>query len=335
MMKIFKWSTFSVFALFSVFIVISIFALNYNQCDEISEDYTRQSKSELIDKSLKTIDANGLRFIYRELGTGPLVLLIHGYPGFGNTYKKILPQLAEAGYHVVEYAQRGYFPSDIPVTGDYSMFALGKDVLGLIAAFGEEQAYIVGHDFGATAAYGAAILEPQKIVRMVTIAVPYPTTTSEPSAEAFDRASHFFWFQFGFMSEWISSLGNFAYLEKLIKDIQGTWSMPSIQINDMKNNMSKPGRLRAAICYYRSLRIYPEQIDFMKKNKIKVATLTINSSDSAMFGVKAYQESAMGYSKYFKLRTMNSVGHFIPEEAPNEILKEILTFFNSSIPESK
>jgi len=320
MIKIFKWSTFSVIAIFSIFIAISIFSLNYTQL----------SISKFDNSSLKTIDVNELRFVYRELGSGPLVILIHGFPGFGYTYNKILPQLAQAGYHVVEFAQRGYFPTDIPLTGDYSMFALGKDVLGLITALGEEQAYIVGHDFGATAAYGAAILEPQKIVRLVTIAVPYPSTTSEPSAEAFDRAPHFFWFQFGFVSEWLSSLDNFAYLEKLIGDIQGTWNMPVNQIKDMKYNMYKPGRLRASICYYRSLRIYPEQINFMKTNKIKVATLTINSSDSAMFGSNAYEQSAMSYSKYFKLKTINSTGHFIPEQAPNEVVNEILTFFNNS-----
>ncbi len=257
-----------------------------------------------------------------------MVLLIHGYPGFGYTYKEIMPRLARAGYHVVEYAQRGYAPTDMPATGDYSMHALGKDVLALIKAFGEEKAFIVGHDQGATVVYGAAILGPQNIERMVTIAIPHPLT-SEPSLEGFKRAPHFFWFQFGFISEWMASRNNFAYLEKLIHDIQGSWNMPSIQINDVKQNMSKPGRLRAAVCYYRSLRNHPEQVESLKDNKIKIPTLTINSTDSNMFGTEAYERSAKEYSNYFKLKTIKDVGHFIPQEDPNGVSKEILAFFNS------
>lgn len=331
--KYIKWSALSAFVLSCIFLAVAIYAWNYNPNGQIPDDYRRSSNNELATRGLKTIDANGLRFVYRESGKGPLVLLIHGYPGFGYTYKEIMPRLVKAGYHVVEYAQRGIVPTDIPTTGDYSMFALGKDVLALIKAFGEEKAYIVGHDWGATAAYGAAILGPQNIERMVTIAVPHPLTTAEPSPEAFERAPHFFWFQFGFLSEWMAGFDNFAYLEKLIRDIQGSWNMPENQIQDMKQNMSNPGRLGASIGYYRSLRTHPEQLESFKRSKIEVPMLTINSSKSAMFGARAYELSAKEYSKYFKLKTIKNVGHFIPQEAPDAVLKEIVNFFSATIPD--
>src|SRR5262245_44989399 len=122
----------------------------------------------------KYILANGMRFAYFEEGVGPLVLLLHGFPDTAHTWDEVRPALSQAGFRAVTPFMRGYFPSEIPDDGKYDMETFGRDALALIAALGEKQAVVVGHDWGATAAYAAAILEPSRVQKLITLAVPHP-----------------------------------------------------------------------------------------------------------------------------------------------------------------
>ena len=98
------------------------------------------------------VDANGLRFAYVSEGTGPLVLLLHGFPDTAHSWDGVMPEVARAGFRAVAPFMRGYFPTAIPADHEYDGDALGRDVLALIAALGEQQAIVVGHDWGASAA---------------------------------------------------------------------------------------------------------------------------------------------------------------------------------------
>src|SRR5262245_36918533 len=105
---------------------------------------------------LKYITANGLQFAYYEVGSGPLILLLHGFPDTAHTWFDVQPQLAASGYRVVAPFMRGYSPTKTPADGSYSALNLGRDVLELIKVLGESQAIVIGHDWGAFAAYAAA-----------------------------------------------------------------------------------------------------------------------------------------------------------------------------------
>jgi pimeloyl-ACP methyl ester carboxylesterase len=123
---------------------------------------------------LSTVQANGLRFACLEEGQGPLVLLLHGFPDTPHTWDATRPALARAGFRAVSPFLRGYAPSEIPADGDYRIDALARDVAGLIEALGEERAIVVGHDWGAAAAYGAAIRFPERIRFLATVSIPHP-----------------------------------------------------------------------------------------------------------------------------------------------------------------
>ena len=75
------------------------------------------------------IQANGLEFGYLEAGTGPLVLCMHGFPDTANSYRHLLPALADAGFHAVAPFMRGYAPSQIPTDGVYQTAAFGQDTI--------------------------------------------------------------------------------------------------------------------------------------------------------------------------------------------------------------
>src|SRR5690348_7468243 len=118
---------------------------------------------------IRTVSANGLRFAYLEEGEGPLVLMLHGFPDTPHTWDEVRPAVARAGFRCVTPFTRGYAPSEIPAVEAYDAETLGRDALALIAALGEEKAVLVGHDFGAGAAYSAAGLEPEHLRFLVTM----------------------------------------------------------------------------------------------------------------------------------------------------------------------
>src|SRR2546421_10120326 len=95
------------------------------------------------------IETNGIRMHIAEQGQGPLVLLCHGFPESWYSWRHQLSALAAAGYHAVAPDQRGYGQTDRPDAIEaYSVLHLVGDMVGLLDALGEEQAVIVGHDWG-------------------------------------------------------------------------------------------------------------------------------------------------------------------------------------------
>ena len=101
------------------------------------------------------------------------MLCLHGFPDHARSFRHQLPVLAEAGFRAVAPFMRGYAPSEIPRAGPYQSAALAEDALALIEALGHDRAMIFGHLLGAVAAYGAAILAPERVTRLVTVAVPH------------------------------------------------------------------------------------------------------------------------------------------------------------------
>ena len=116
-------------------------------------------------------DINGLRMHVLEAGFEtkgrPCVLLLHGFPELAFSWRKVMPRLAEAGYHVIAPDQRGYGRTtgwDADYDGDLASFRLTnlvRDALGLVAAFGYTSVdAVVGHDFGSSVAAWCALLRP-------------------------------------------------------------------------------------------------------------------------------------------------------------------------------
>jgi pimeloyl-ACP methyl ester carboxylesterase len=120
------------------------------------------------------VETNGIRMHIAELGAGPLVLLLHGFPELWYSWRHQLHALAEAGYHVVAPDLRGFGKTDAPAEPQtYSQVHLVGDVIGLLNALGEEQAVVVGHDWGATLAWTTALLRPDRVRGVASLSVPY------------------------------------------------------------------------------------------------------------------------------------------------------------------
>jgi pimeloyl-ACP methyl ester carboxylesterase len=124
--------------------------------------------------SHRFVETNGIRMHIAEAGSGPLVLLLHGFPESWYSWRHQLPALADAGYHVVAPDQRGYCDTDRPDRiEDYTILHLVGDVIGLIDALGERQAVVAGHDWGGPVAWHTAQLRPDRVRGVAGLSVPY------------------------------------------------------------------------------------------------------------------------------------------------------------------
>lgn len=127
----------------------------------------------------------GLALHIAESGpdTGPLVVLLHGFPECWYSWRHQLAALAEAGYHVVAPDQRGYGRTGAPpnpAIESYSMLHLVGDVIGLIDALGADRVIVAGHDWGAPVAWNTALLRPDRVSGVIGLSVPYLPRGSEP-----------------------------------------------------------------------------------------------------------------------------------------------------------
>lgn len=121
----------------------------------------------------RDVSANGCRFHVVDAGSGPAVLLLHGFPTFWWTWREHITAIADAGFRVLAMDLRGYAGSDHPPRG-YDPRTLAADIAGVIRSLGESKAIVVGHGWGGLVAWSAAVLHPEVVQAIAPIAMPHP-----------------------------------------------------------------------------------------------------------------------------------------------------------------
>jgi pimeloyl-ACP methyl ester carboxylesterase len=149
----------------------------------------------------RTVEANGISMHVAGAGSGPPVVLLHGFPELWYSWRHQLPALADAGFRAVAPDQRGYGRTDGPeAMEDYDILHLSADLTGLLDELGEERAVFVGHDWGAIGAWQLALLAPDRVRAVAALSVPFiprsPVTPTElMRAVAGDRFFYILYFQ--------------------------------------------------------------------------------------------------------------------------------------------
>jgi pimeloyl-ACP methyl ester carboxylesterase len=128
------------------------------------------------------IETNGIRMAVHELGAGPAIVLLHGFPELAFSWRHQLPALAAAGYRAIAPDQRGYGETDKPGSvGDYTIEHLIGDMTGLLDALDLERAVFAGHDWGALVLWQMALLEPERMDGLINLNIPFfPRTPVDP-----------------------------------------------------------------------------------------------------------------------------------------------------------
>ena len=202
----------------------------------------------------RVVRASGIDFHLLEMGAGPLVLCLHGFPDTAHSFRHQMPMLADAGFHVVAPFMRGYAPTGAAPDGRYEIAALAEDALALIDALGEKDAILFGHDWGAVAAYEAAAAAPKKIRKLITAAVRYGPQFFEALVTNYaqQRRSWYMYFFQSAIAEMAVSLNDFAFLEKIWADWSPGWKWAPEDMEALKRCFRAPGTLGAALGYYRA-----------------------------------------------------------------------------------
>ena len=285
--------------------------------------------------TMDCIAANNTEFSYLECGSGKLALLLHGFPDTPQTWRHLMPQLANAGYRVVAPFMRGYAPSAVPADGCYQTAMLARDANALHEELGGDgDAVIIGHDWGAPSVYGAAIDAPSRWKKVVGMAVP-PTAALGlafvQNLEQIKRSWYMFFFQHG-LADLVVGANNHAYIEMLWRD----WSPgydASFDLDGVKKSLADPKNLQAALGYYRatlgdgyrdtSLKVLQDQ---MGAGVPTQPLLYLHGANDGCIGAEVVEAAKSMSPANAQFAIVKDAGHFLQLEQPQKVNKLICDF---------
>lgn len=299
--------------------------------------YIRMNMPDNPNFKTNSAQANGLTFSWIEYGAGPLVLALHGFPDLPRTFRYQMQALAETGYRVVAPYLRGYFPTDAPLNASYEDAALVQDTLALMDLLSEQPVILIGHDWGAVAAYGAAVLAPEKISKLITLAVPYGGASRQafitnPAQQR--RSWYIFFFQMPY-AETAVAYNDFAFLERLWQDWSPGWAYPPEELQAVRETFRTPGVLMAALSYYRhtfhSANHQPalQGIRDRYGEPITVPTLYVHGQRDGGIGVETTEGMEDWFQNGLEKRIIADAGHFVHQEQPEAVNRLILEFLGA------
>ncbi|NUS43893.1 MAG: alpha/beta hydrolase [Mycobacteriaceae bacterium] len=289
------------------------------------------------DLELKELHANGLQFSYLESGLPeqPLVIVLHGFPDTAWSFVELIHLIAAAGYRVVAPMLRGYTSGAVPVDGDYSVPTLGRDVVAIADALGAPKCYVIGHDWGAAAAYAAAGLHPERVERLVTVSVPHLRRFLFRPTVRQTKASHYIYkFQVPGWPERRIPKDDFSWLRALAESWSPGWQAPDAYFEPVRRTLSDPRLLRAALGYYRALpALYVDRTAWRHVfQPLRVPTQVIHGADDRCILPAAYRGAESLFPAGYRAVEMPGAGHFLHLEAPSRLAETIVDFLDAPSP---
>ena len=271
------------------------------------------------------VEANGIRFGYVEEGQGPLVLLFHGYPETARSWRAVQHRLAVGGYRVVAPYMRGYPPTSFASNGDYSVPALGRDVVALIDELGARSAIVVGHDWGASAVYSAAAENPQKIAKLVALSIPHPRSfAGDPTILL--EAPHFLYYQLPIADRLLWS-HDFAHIDWIYREWAPSYEPPADVMKDIKATLRTPGATASTLGYYWTLfERDPAETEAAAAKPITMPALIIAGTGDGPVNRARYEKARDAFTSDYTYIELDGVGHFPQLEAPDQVADAILAF---------
>jgi pimeloyl-ACP methyl ester carboxylesterase len=200
--------------------------------------------------------ADGIRLHYVAAGSGPLVVLLHGFPEFWFSYRRVLPALAARGFRVVAPDLRGFNLSSKPAgVRAYGIDVVVEDIAGLIRALGEERASVVGHDVGAGISWAFAMTHPEMVSRLAVLNGPHPKRLLDSfrknPAQLF-KSWYVFFFQLPLLPEAVAELDRYELLIKALRE-EPKRPFSREELERYRDAFAEPGALTAMINYYRAM----------------------------------------------------------------------------------
>jgi pimeloyl-ACP methyl ester carboxylesterase len=208
-----------------------------------------------VDIHYVTVDTNP-DAVDHPTGDAPLVVLLHGFPGFWYGWRHQLDALADAGYKVVAPDMRGYNRSSQPEGVDsYVMDELVADVRGLVEHLGYAQAAVVGHDWGGGVAWETALREPDLVRKLVVLNAPHPEVFKRAirrSPRQLLKSSYVFFFQVPWVPERVLEANDHRVVGQMLTDAATPAAFTDADIRRYKDAMARSGSMTGPLNYYRA-----------------------------------------------------------------------------------
>jgi haloacetate dehalogenase len=285
---------------------------------------------------VEDVETSGATIRVWRKGEGPPLLLLHGYPQTHVTWHKLAPRLAEH-FSVVVPDLRGYGDSSKPDGGErherYSFRAMAQDQLETMRHFGHVRFDVAGHDRGGRVAHRLCLDHPES-VRKVCVLDIAPTLTMYRDTNQQFASKYFWWFfliQPAPLPEHMIGLDPAFYLERSLRTPSQTGDAITAEaLSEYRRCFVQPATIHATCEDYRAaagIDLELDQADDAVGRKIQAPL-------HALWGDKAVVGKFWDVLSTWRAKTSAPVsgkaldcGHFLPEERPNEVFAELLTFF--------
>ncbi len=282
------------------------------------------------------VSANGARFHVAELGEGPLVLLMHGFPQFWYAWRHQMLAVADGGYRAVAMDLRGYGASDKPPKG-YDTYTGAADAASLIRSLGEDRAVVVGQGLGGFIAWSMPALQPGVTRAVASLSMPHPRVlrrASVTNAEQRRASSYLLQLQRPFVPERQMSSGH-GYVERLMR----RWASPfgeypsSEDVDRYGDAMALPFVAHSAAEYYRWLGRSQLRQDGPLFNRrvraaIDVPVLHLQGTEDGCVLADATTGSERYVRGPYTGALVDGAGHFLTEESPERVSAALLDWLD-------
>ncbi len=271
----------------------------------------------------------GLRLHWVEMGNGPLVLLLHGFPEHWYSWRHQLPALAAAGFRAVAPDLRGYGRSAKPRgVRSYRMAALAGDAAALVRHLGAERAHVVGHDWGGVIAWCLPALFPGLVERLAILNAPHPVLFRRKLATRAQRSrsSYVFLFQLPFLPERRLTRHRARFLKRLLRDDpvrSGAFSPEEIE--RYREAFLLPGVARSAVHYYRAIFRTGTARHGFSRGAIDVPTLVLWGERDRWLGTELL-DGLEAFVPDLRIIRIPDASHWLQVDACERVNAELVRF---------
>jgi pimeloyl-ACP methyl ester carboxylesterase len=271
------------------------------------------------------LQANGLRF--RVLADGPsdgeLFVLLHGFPEGAESWTRQIDAIAKAGGLAVAPDMRGYGKTDAPpAVDDYRLDALVEDTVQIVKAFGRDRAHVAGHDWGAMVAWFFAGTRPEMTQTLTVLSVGHPAALGHAVVTDEDqrtRSEYVRLFLIEGKAEDVLADDGFRRLRAMFGG-----KLPNSAVDGFARSLSRPGRLTAALNYYRAnLSREDWWAGIQPALKIGTPTVLLWGDHDPALGRRQAEESAQHVDGDFRLEVLEGAGHWLQFERPTEVARSL------------
>lgn len=275
------------------------------------------------------IEAGGVRFHCAEQGTGPLVLLLHGFPECWYSWRHQLPALAAAGYRAVAPDLRGYNLSDKP-RGGYNIESLAGDIVAIAGALGEDRAHVAGHDWGGVIAWQVAWRYPAFTRSLVAMNAPHPAAYAayvRRHPRQMLRSVYMLLFQAPGVAEWLLTRRHASAVGQAFRRAaRRPDAFTGADLAVYRDAFLRPGAARAALSYYRqALR---QGARALPSTPIEPPTLVLwGIGDPAL--ERGMNDGLEARVRDLRVRYIEDCGHWTQQERPDIVTPALVEWLAS------